>query len=42
MLDPKDLIAHVVNETVKWVAIGLAIAIGSGILIGFFISRHFS
>ena len=41
MLDPKYLVAQVVNETVKWVAIGLGIALSIGIMTGVLLSLYF-
>ena len=41
MLDPKHLVAQVVNETVKWAAIGLGIALAVGIGVGVLLSLYF-
>jgi hypothetical protein len=41
MLDPKHLIAQVVNETVKWAAIGFVIVLSIGIITGVLLSLYF-
>ena len=41
MLDPKELIAFAVSQTVKWVAVLLLIAATVGGIVGFLISRFF-
>lgn len=41
MIDPKHLIAQVVNETVKWAMITLAVSVSVGALVGFLLSLYF-
>lgn len=41
MIDPKHLVAKVVNETVKWIAVGLLISAIVGGVAGFLISLYF-
>jgi high-affinity Fe2+/Pb2+ permease len=38
MIDPKEGLAYVVNQTIKWVALGMLIALVIGGMAGFLIS----